>query len=312
MSEEKTSKKVSIWAYILIGAAGLGILMFDIPNIGQSGSQTIAKIGDRDISLPELNNAVSRLQSQLPDLPAETLQRQALHHLTRQALLEQHALDSNFTYPDAELHNELKREFGNDEAYQTWLRQRNISAAAYQESLRRNGTIGLYYQTLAATAPKDDILFTALLDDLAQTHDYTAVRLPLAPAAQALSHDENAIKAWYDAHPDAFMTRAHQIKTPITASGVHYSAVASFNLARAAVTAFESTPELAAAAQVHVGTIISRDHFYFTPAGQTELLASYGVLGVEMEAASLYATATQFSKEALHAAVDEALHSADT
>ena len=34
MSEEKTSKKVSIWAYILIGAAGLGILMFDIPNIG--------------------------------------------------------------------------------------------------------------------------------------------------------------------------------------------------------------------------------------------------------------------------------------
>ena len=206
MSEEKTSKKVSIWAYILIGAAGLGILMFDIPNIGQSGSQTIAKIGDRDISLPELNNAVSRLQSQLPDLPPETLQRQALHHLARQALLEQHALDSNFTYPDAELHNELKREFGNDEAYQTWLRQRNISAAAYQESLRRSGTIGLYYQTLAATAPKDDILFTALLDDLAQTHDYTAVRLPLAPAAQALPSDENAIKAWYDAHPDAFMT----------------------------------------------------------------------------------------------------------
>ena len=206
MSEEKTSKKVSIWAYILIGAAGLGILMFDIPNIGQSGSQTIAKIGDRDISLPELNNAVSRLQSQLPDLPPETLQRQALHHLTRQALLEQHALDSNFTYPDAELHNELKREFGNDEAYQTWLRQRNISAAAYQESLRRSGTIGLYYQTLAATAPKEDILFTALLDDLAQTHDYTAVRLPLAPAAQALPSDENAIKAWYDAHPDAFMT----------------------------------------------------------------------------------------------------------
>ncbi|RRD51612.1 purine-nucleoside phosphorylase [Buchananella hordeovulneris] len=94
------------------------------------------------------------------------------------------------------------------------------------------------------------------------------------------------------AHTDSAM---NSLRIP----GVHYSAVASFKLARAAVTAFESTPELAAAAQVHVGTIISRDHFYFTPAGQTELLASYGVLGVEMEAASLYATAAQFGKEAL-------------
>lgn len=94
------------------------------------------------------------------------------------------------------------------------------------------------------------------------------------------------------AHTDSAM---NSLRIP----GVHYSAVASFNLARAAVEAFEANEALSAAAKVHVGTIISRDHFYFTPEGQTERLAAYGTLGVEMEAASLYATAAQFGREAL-------------
>ena len=44
---------------------------------------------------------------------------------------------------------------------------------------------------------------------------------------------------------------------------------------------------------------MSRDHFYFTPQGQTEALASYGVLGVEMEAAALYGVAAEYDKQAL-------------
>lgn len=75
--------------------------------------------------------------------------------------------------------------------------------------------------------------------------------------------------------------------------GLHFSAVASYDLVRAAVDAAD--PE----DNVHVGTIISRDHFYLTPDGQTERLANYGVLGVDMEAAAMYGVAAEFGKKAL-------------
>ncbi len=75
--------------------------------------------------------------------------------------------------------------------------------------------------------------------------------------------------------------------------GIYFSAIASFNLAKAAVDAAPDDQ------RVHVGTIVSKDHFYSSTPGQVEGLADYGVLGVEMEAASLYGTAAQYGKEAL-------------
>ena len=88
------------------------------------------------------------------------------------------------------------------------------------------------------------------------------------------------------AHTDSAM---NQLRIP----GVNFSAVASFDLARAAVEAATAED------RVHVGTVISRDHFYFAPEGQTRALARYGVLGVEMETAALYAAAAEFGREAL-------------
>lgn len=75
--------------------------------------------------------------------------------------------------------------------------------------------------------------------------------------------------------------------------GLHFSAVASYPLVRAAVDAASD------ADTVHVGTIISRDHFYLTPEGQVDKLAQYGVLGVDMEAAAMYGVAAEFDKQAL-------------
>ena len=88
------------------------------------------------------------------------------------------------------------------------------------------------------------------------------------------------------AHTDSSM---NQLRIP----GVNFSAVASYNLVRAAVDAASEKDT------VHVGTIISRDHFYFAPEGQARTLADYGVLGVEMEAAALYGVAAEHGKEAL-------------
>lgn len=76
--------------------------------------------------------------------------------------------------------------------------------------------------------------------------------------------------------------------------GVYFAALASFNLAKAAVDAVTETT-----GDVHVGPIISKDHFYDHVPGQLEALGKYGVLGVEMEAAALYGTAAEHDKEAL-------------
>ena len=93
------------------------------------------------------------------------------------------------------------------------------------------------------------------------------------------------------AHTDSSM---NQLRIP----GVNFSAVADFRLASAAYQASQLEGAQAGGA-VHLGTVMSRDHFYFTPQGQTEALASYGVLGVEMEAAALYGVAAEYDKQAL-------------
>ncbi|QDB79721.1 purine-nucleoside phosphorylase [Georgenia sp. 311] len=90
------------------------------------------------------------------------------------------------------------------------------------------------------------------------------------------------------AHTDSAMNQ-HRIP------GINYSAVASFELAEAAVRAAREK----GIENYHVGTIVSRDHFYLKVPGQTEALGAYGVLGVEMEAAALYGVAAELGRQAL-------------
>lgn len=75
--------------------------------------------------------------------------------------------------------------------------------------------------------------------------------------------------------------------------GVHFSAVASWKLLKAAVDAAGNDEH------VRVGTVVSRDRFYGNPIEQTKRLAELGTLGVEMEAAGLYTIAAELGKEAL-------------
>jgi len=75
--------------------------------------------------------------------------------------------------------------------------------------------------------------------------------------------------------------------------GIHYSAVADFGLASAAVTAGGGLDK------VFAGPVVSEDHFYFKVPGQLEALEANGVLAVEMEAAALYAVAAAEGKAAL-------------
>lgn len=91
------------------------------------------------------------------------------------------------------------------------------------------------------------------------------------------------------AHTDSAM---NQLRVP----GVNFSAVADFRLAMAA---YEAGVAAGYGERLHAGTVLSRDHFYFTPEGQTEALARHGTLCVEMETAALYGVAAEFGRQAL-------------
>lgn len=91
------------------------------------------------------------------------------------------------------------------------------------------------------------------------------------------------------AHTDSAM---NQLRVP----GVNFSAIADFRLAMAA---YKAGVAAGYGDRLHAGAVISRDHFYFTPEGQTEKLAALGTLGVEMEAAALYGVAAEFGKQTL-------------
>lgn len=77
------------------------------------------------------------------------------------------------------------------------------------------------------------------------------------------------------------------------APGVHYSAVASYELVRAAADAAGDDPH------VVVAPIVSRDRFYGVEMEQNEALAAIGTMGVEMEAGALYGLADKYGKQAL-------------
>lgn len=73
----------------------------------------------------------------------------------------------------------------------------------------------------------------------------------------------------------------------------HFSAVASYNLVKAAADAAGDDPD------VVVAPVISRDRFYNVPAEVNDAAAKVGTAGAEMESGALYGIASLYGKEAL-------------
>jgi len=89
------------------------------------------------------------------------------------------------------------------------------------------------------------------------------------------------------AHTDSSIAR-------LLVDGVTLSLAPSYALLRAAVDAARSHVD-----GVHVGPVLTSDHFYLARPGVLDALAANGTLAVEMEAAGLYAAAAAEGGEAL-------------
>jgi purine-nucleoside phosphorylase len=73
-----------------------------------------------------------------------------------------------------------------------------------------------------------------------------------------------------------------------------FAAIADFSMVQNAVGAAKSLN-----INTHVGNLFSADLFYTPDFQMFELMAKYGILGVEMEAAGIYGVASEFGAQAL-------------
>jgi len=76
--------------------------------------------------------------------------------------------------------------------------------------------------------------------------------------------------------------------------GHDFAAIADFKLLQQVASSVQQQ-----GVQVHIGNVFSADLFYQANPGLTALLQQYGILGVEMEAAGLYAIAAEHGVAAL-------------
>lgn len=211
MAEQNDGKKINPWAYVLIGAAGLGMLFIGVPFFGGhgGGSQTAATVNGKDISTYQFNNAVNALRAQLGTSQNDNnaIRQTALQQLISQTVLSQHALQSGYEYSDKSLETYLHQQFPSAKDYENMLKNLNINAQSYENGIRNSETQQNYYEMLIAHSVPETVATEALFAQLAQTRDMELIRLPLAQAESGIQIDDNAIQNYYDAHQANYQTQ---------------------------------------------------------------------------------------------------------
>lgn len=209
MLEEIREKKTNVWTYALVGAAGLGMVFIGVPLFGNHGAnpQLAAKVGEQSISVQQLNQVTANYQRQMPGFPREILQHQALEQLIRQLALSEHVAKSNLSYSDAQLYQDIKEQFKDNETYQRALAQAGRSVSEYEQTVRQQKAVENYYAILQDANIADDFLFEHFLTQTAKSYDFTSLRLPYDKAFASISIDEAQIAEFYQQHQSEYMSK---------------------------------------------------------------------------------------------------------
>jgi len=180
-----------------------------------------AKIGDRTIEPPELQEAYQRQLNQVVRMlggridPSPEMKRgvldQALDQLISQAALEQELRRLHIVVPEAELTRDLLAipafrgpdgKF-NRQAFQSGLRNANLSEARFFELLRSDAAQRQLVEPLRGASLPPDALTRAVFQFQNETRAAGLVELPLA-AVTPPEPGPAAIQRWYDNHPDRY------------------------------------------------------------------------------------------------------------
>jgi peptidyl-prolyl cis-trans isomerase D len=223
MSTPLRKKRANMVIWVLLGLMLLGLGGYGVTNFSSSASE-IGHVGDRKITVNEyattLRREVQAFSAQIGKPVSFALaqslgiDRTVQAQIIAAATLENEAAKLGVSVGDAAVRERimsapaLKGADGKFDrgAYSLFLKDQGLSEAEFEKSLRAEAARTLLQGAIlgGVTAP------TALVDRLtvwnAETRSFTFAQLIASDLAQPVpAPSEDQIKAWYDAHNDAYM-----------------------------------------------------------------------------------------------------------
>ena len=204
-----------ILVFALWGTYGVVDLTFGAPKYA-------LKVNGEEVPAGKVQQAWQERQSQyqqqtkadIPPAVRTQLQNQLLDQYVRETLMRQRATEAGFRVGDAAVISAYQSESAfqvdgkfNEMAAKGMLAQIGLSPAAYERQLRDSLQVSQLERSLQLG---DFLTESEIRRAFALENEQREVRyalLPLAGFAAAVTVDDARAKAWYDAHPDDYLTK---------------------------------------------------------------------------------------------------------
>lgn len=205
-------------AFAMLALIAVPFAFFGITDYNFLGSGYAAKVGDREISILQLENAYQNQLLQNPDfgeLPPEyrqIIRRNVLERMIRDVLIEQYVAEEGFRIGDNVVTDMIQSaaQFQKDgvfqkDLYYTWLDQTAQNVQVFEAQQRQGIRISQLQRGLGATAFVTPSEYRRYLNLFAEERQVSIATFDVAALADTIVvHDEDA-SDYYAARPTAFM-----------------------------------------------------------------------------------------------------------
>jgi len=191
---------------------------FGITDFNFLGAGFAAKVGDAEISIPQLENAYQNQMLQNPDygdLPQEyrlILKRNVLERLIRDVLIEQYVANEGFYIGDNVVTDMIQsapqfQEEGvfRKELYYTWLDQTAQNVRVFEAQQRQSIRISQLQRGLGATAFVTPSEYRRYLNLFAEEREISLAVFDVAALADTIVVNDEDAASYYAARPTEFM-----------------------------------------------------------------------------------------------------------
>lgn len=211
-----------IWFLMALLMLGLG--GFGVTNFGGMSTDSIAQVGDTEVTANEYARAFRAEQQALSaqvGRPVTAAEAQAMGvgarvqgQLFAQAALDDEAARLGVSVGDAEVARQIaaiSAFHGADgkfspETYKLVLRQEGLTEPEFERQLRAQSARGLLMGALTGAVAAPESYAATLAAWAGETRDFTAaVLLPSDLPEPVPAASDADIQAWYDAHPEGYM-----------------------------------------------------------------------------------------------------------
>jgi len=207
----------TLLALMMLGLGGYGITSFS------SGVSSVGSVGDHKITVNDYARSMRRaLQSfsqqmgkqiTFADAQQMGLDRMVLSQIVGNATLEDEAARLGISVGDGAVRDQIMQAQGfrgadgkfDRDAYATYLHEQGETEAEFERGLRDEAARNILQAAVLSGVTAPDSLAKRLTEWAAETRSFTFSRLIASDLARPVAAPTDAeIKAWYDAHGDAY------------------------------------------------------------------------------------------------------------